>query len=234
MNSIAAFIALAACVLLVSILMLAWPLLGQRRASGAARPWRFVLVVCLFVLGVPPVIYAVMGGWQLLPQLASGAALPAPAQAAGQGPSAEQIIAMVDGLAEKLKTRPDDLEGWLMLGRSSMMLERFEVAADAWARASALRPGDAQIMADEADALAMAQGQRLAGRPSELLARALVLDPVNLKALVMSAAAALERGENTGAIAYWERALKIVPPGSEAAQALTDYIAQVRAGRNAR
>jgi cytochrome c-type biogenesis protein CcmH len=235
MNSIGAFVALATGLVLASIGVLCWPVMAAARASGGARPWRFLAGVSLFVVAVPVAIHGLLGGWQLLPELAAGAAVPAPAATAdGQGPTAEQIRAMVDRLAEKLKTRPDDIDGWMMLGRSSMMLERFEVAADAWARASALRPGDAQIVADQADALAMAQGQRLSGKPAELVAKALALDPKNLKALVMSAAAALERGDSQGAIGYWEQALKIVPAGSEAALALTDYIRQVREGRGTR
>ncbi len=235
MNSIGAFVALAAGLILASIVVLAWPGLAAARASGGARPWGFVAGLSLFLVAIPVAIHGMLGGWQLLPELAAGAAVPAPAAASDtQGPTAAQIEAMVDRLAEKLKARPDDVEGWLMLGRSSMMLERFEAAADAWARASALRPGDAQIIADQADALAMAQGQRLSGKPAELVAKALALDPKNLKALVMSAAAALERGDTRGAIRYWEQALKIVPAGSEAALALTDYIRQVREGRGAR
>src|SRR5205807_4434111 len=60
-----------------------------------------------------------------------------------------------------------------------------------------------------ADALGMAQGQRLAGDPEKLIARALEIDRDNLKALALAGTAAFERKDFKAAAAYWERMLPL-------------------------
>ena len=89
------------------------------------------------------------------------------------GPSAEDIDAastmdaddrtamirgMVTGLAERIAAEPDDLDGWLMLARSYTVLEEPRNAADAYARAAALAPGDTTVLLDYGEALLAAQG----------------------------------------------------------------------------
>ncbi len=51
----------------------------------------------------------------------------------------------------------------------------------------------------------MKQGRKLAGRPAELLKRALEVDPDNPKAIAMSGAAAAERGDADSAIKLYQR-----------------------------
>jgi cytochrome c-type biogenesis protein CcmH len=46
-------------------------------------------------------------------------------------------------------------------------------------------PADADFYADWADAVAMAQGKKLAGKPEELVKQALDADPKNRKALAL-------------------------------------------------
>ena len=84
---------------------------------------------------------------------------------------------MVERLAARLRENPDDVEGWKLLGRSYSALGRFRSRPTAYAKAAAREPRDAQLLADFADVLAMAQGQRLEGEPEKLIARALEIDP---------------------------------------------------------
>src|SRR2546427_731387 len=111
-----------------------------------------------------------------------------------------QIVAMVDSLAQRLKARPDDADGWALLARSYQALGRFPEAADAYAHADALIPDNAALLADYADVLAMAQGRKLAGKPAALAQRALAIDPKHRKALALAATAALEAGDLEGAL----------------------------------
>ncbi|MEL6584488.1 MAG: c-type cytochrome biogenesis protein CcmI [Pseudomonadota bacterium] len=61
---------------------------------------------------------------------------------AAQAMSPEEQVAfiesMVDGLAARLEEDPTDLNGWIQLGRSYMVLEREDDARDAFARAAPL------------------------------------------------------------------------------------------------
>src|SRR5215831_15472100 len=123
------------------------------------------------------------------------------------GMTAQQFETMVGRLAARMKERPDDVEGWMMLGRSYAVLGHFPESSAAYAKAVALAPNDAQLLADYADSLAMAQGRTLKGEPENVLKRALAADPNNVKALVLAGTAAFDRNDKAGAARYWERAL---------------------------
>lgn len=137
-----------------------------------------------------------------------------------------QIEARVAALAERLKVSPGDAEGWVMLGRSYVVLGRYRDAAMAWRRAVDLRPPDATLLADLADVVAMAQGKRLAGEPAALVQRALDADPRHVKALALAGSVAFEARDYPAARAYWGRLLAIVPAQSDVARSIEGSIAQ--------
>ncbi len=139
---------------------------------------------------------------------------------------AGQMDAMVEKLAARLRENPDDVDGWKMLGRSQAVLGRFPEAVDAYAKAAARAPRDAQVLADLADALAMARGQNLEGEPEQLIRRALELDPNNLKALALAGTVAFDRKQFKAAADYWQRMLPLVPPDSEDAKAIRENVAE--------
>jgi len=139
-----------------------------------------------------------------------------------------EIEAMVERLAERLKSDPANVEGWMLLARSYGAFGRFKESADAYANAAKLQPGDAQLLADYADALGMALGRRLEGEPEKLIARALEIDPRNLKALALAGTAAFERKDYKTAAAYWERMLPLVPPDSDDARSIRGNVEEAR------
>jgi cytochrome c-type biogenesis protein CcmH len=142
--------------------------------------------------------------------------------------SAAQIEAMVERLAARLRENPEDADGWKMLGRSYAVLQRFPEAVDAYAKAAVRAPRDAQLLADFADALAMARGQSLQGEPEQLVRRALEIDPKNLKALALAGTVAFERKEFKAAADYWQRMLPLVPPDSEDARTVRENVEEAR------
>jgi len=126
-----------------------------------------------------------------------------------------QIEAMVASLAQRLEANPDDVEGWVMLARTYGALGRFSEAAAAYAKAEARFPQNAQLLADYADSLAMAQGQTLQGKPEALIRRALQADGNNLKALALAGSAEFEKQDFAKAAEYWKRILPLLPADSE-------------------
>jgi cytochrome c-type biogenesis protein CcmH len=142
--------------------------------------------------------------------------------------SAGQIEAMVERLAARLRENPEDAEGWKMLGRSYAVLGRFPEAADAYSKAAARAPRDAQLLADLADALAMARGQSLQGEPEQLVWRALEIDPQNLKALALAGTVAFDRKDFKAAADFWQRMLPLVPPDSEDARTVRENVEEAR------
>ena len=154
------------------------------------------------------------------------------AQQSGNGPAhavtAEQINAMVEGLAARLENNPQDAEGWRMLGRSYVALGRYQEAVGALQRAVSMLKDDPDLLADYADALAMTSGQTLEGKPLELVKRALKLDPNHEKSLWLAGTAAYNKGDYHGAVAYWDRLLKQMTPGSKEAQQVMSIIAEAK------
>ena len=140
----------------------------------------------------------------------------------------QQVQSMLPKLEQRLQAQPNDPIGWDMLGKSYMALERYPEAAKAYAKLAELQPDEAQVFADYADAQAMAQGQTLVGKPSELIAQALKLDPANGKALYLAGFAAQESGKPNVAMAHWGTLLAQLPPDSEGAVTLRQNLAELK------
>lgn len=121
------------------------------------------------------------------------------------------VEAMIGKITDHLRQNPGDAQGWEMLGRAYMAMGRHAEAVPAFERLLALKgEDDPGALVRYADALAMAAGGTLAGKPTELLARALALEPENRTALWLSGMAAVERGDNAGAVALWNRLLPLL------------------------
>lgn len=172
-----------------------------------------------------------LGAFLLYGVLGTPAALdPANRQArpAEQTVTAAQIESMVGRLAEKLKANPDDLQGWVMLGRSYKILGRYEEAAAAYGKGLSLLEGNATGLADYAETLAMARQGNLQGEPEALVMKALKLDPNLPRALLLAGVAANDRGDFGGAADYWEKLLAQMDPASDEARSVKDSIAKLR------
>lgn len=140
----------------------------------------------------------------------------------------DQLEAMVAKLAAHVEKNPDDAQGWTLLARSYYVMGRYPEAVRAYARAAALVPRDADLLADYADALAVTQGRSLQGKPLELVQRALEVDPEHWKALALAGTAAFDRKDYGRAIAYWERLKRVVPGDSEIGRSVDASIAEAR------
>jgi cytochrome c-type biogenesis protein CcmH len=151
----------------------------------------------------------------------------APTVATGER-TQEQIEANVAALAKRLQSNPSDAQGWIMLARSYSSMERFGAATGAYAKATELSPNNADLWAEYAFATAMAGGQQLEGKPTELIKQALKVDPENAKALQLAGSAAFQAKDYQKAVDYWQRVLKKVPPDSEVAQTIISRINEAK------
>ena len=189
--------------------------------SSGGRNWAIAAVIAVPILTV--VLYLMLG---------KPAGLDSQHQTTlanqSQEVTQEQINAMVEGLAQKLKTKPDDVEGWAMLGRSYVQLRRYGDASAAYARATALLPNNAQLLADYADVLAMNNGRSMQGEPEKIIQQALAADPNNIKALALAGTAAFQRKEYGKAVEEWQKLLKLVPADSQIARQIDANISQIQ------
>jgi cytochrome c-type biogenesis protein CcmH len=138
-----------------------------------------------------------------------------------------EINKMVEGLAEKLKTSPDDAQGWLMLGRSYKVMEQHAKAVDAFANAYRLLGDQAEILLLYADALAYANDKNLAGKPTELVFKALALEPGNMNALWLGGMAKAQQGDTATAAKLWKKLVALLPPGSDSQQEIQGLLAKI-------
>jgi cytochrome c-type biogenesis protein CcmH len=138
-----------------------------------------------------------------------------------------QVEEMTAKLAARLEKEPDNVDGWVMLARTYYSQRRFEEASRAYEKLTALLPNEPTLYADYADALAMAQGRKIAGKPLELVKKALALDPNQWKALAMAGTEAFDRKDFKAAVEYWER-LKASSAGEPIAQQIQGSIDEAR------
>ncbi len=174
---------------------------------------------------VAVVLYLVLGG----PQALAPGAVQTAATGNEHDLSPQQVEAMVDKLVARLEKEPDNAEGWVILARTYYSMNRYPEATKAFDRAVALVPDSADLLADYADALGAAQGNTLAGKPMELVERALKIDPTHWKALALAGTAAFDRKDYKTAVELWERLKKTVPPTSPIAGSIDNSIAEARA-----
>jgi cytochrome c-type biogenesis protein CcmH len=139
------------------------------------------------------------------------------------------LPAFRDRLAAHLADNPRDGRAWAILGRVDLALERYGESAAAFSRAIDASPkvaGDAEIWVDYAEAVGMAGGRTLVGRPAQLIARALAIDPANARAREMAGSLATERGDPAGAALHWKLALDRLEAGDPRRDDLARAIAR--------
>lgn len=171
----------------------------SRVAGGSGGRWVGIAAV-VFIPVLSGLLYLALGQPRALSPDARSVASDAPADI-----SPADIDAMVSQLAERLEENPDDAEGWFMLGRSYMMLNRYDEAADAFSRLRALVGDVPEVLVREATALAMTRGGSLTGEPTRLVQRVLEQQPDHPQALWMAATAAYQTGDYGTALEYYRR-----------------------------
>jgi cytochrome c-type biogenesis protein CcmH len=133
--------------------------------------------------------------------------------------SRAEADALVRRLRGHLQQQPRDARGWTILARLQFDAEQFAEAAQAYEKALALPSKvvrDPAVWCEYADALGMTQNGSLAGRPRELIDRALVLNPYHPKALEMAGSAEYGQGDYAAALRYWRPLLAVLDIESQA------------------
>lgn len=140
----------------------------------------------------------------------------------------EKINEMVQRLADRLQANPDDLPGWLRLARAYKVQGKLDLAEQAFEKAIKLVNTDADLLTQYADLIA-SRSNTLQGRPTELVNKALALNAKHPMALMLAGTAAFQRNDFKQAVAHWEKALAVLPAGSQDAKLVQQEIADARA-----
>lgn len=187
-------------------------------ASAGSRQWFWGLV-----LGVP--LLAMAAYAKLGHPVAANPVLHLPDNAAET---------MVSKLAAKLQANPDDPAGWLMLARSQKVLGKLPESDLAYEQARALVLTQVDDLADWIQVrLDLAQG-RFNSQTQELVAAAARLDPAHESVLLFSGLLAIDQGRYPQAMAHLQRLQTRYEAGSADHDALTQVLAQLKAGQDPR
>jgi cytochrome c-type biogenesis protein CcmH len=198
------FVVVAAVMAVLAALIVAVPLLRDKKSRWVGATAGVLLMVAAGGL------YPLWSNWDWH----------APVQP--QGPD---VLAMVGKLERHLKDKPDDLTGWLMLGRSYMALERLDDAINAYDHAYRLgKSGESALGLGEA--ISMRAGGEITPPAAQFFEEALALAPNNPKALLYGGFAAAIRGDRALARSRWQ-ALKDLHPPPQIEQMLDVRIAEL-------
>lgn len=191
------------------------------RGASAAGPTRGRAGAALYAavaVGVPVVAF----GLYLLLGSHSEVQVESPAQ------PQHDILGMVDRLDARMQQTPDDLEGWMMLGRSRIQLREYGRGVAAWRQAYRLAPDDPAVLANLAEALIFDDQRALTGEAGVLVERALEADPENPKALWYGGLSADAHGNTDVAEARWRKLLTLDLP-AELVPVIEDRLNALRA-----
>ena len=199
----------------------------EKKAKPAAAGRGAAYAVALGIPVVAVALYLLVGNSAAVsgvpPQGLPASGLPRDGQM-----SQQQIDANVAALAKRMEANPNDADGWAMLGRSYLNLEKYNEASNAYAKAAALKKDDADLLTEYAFALAMTNGRQLQGRPAELIKQALRIAPENPKVLQLAGTAEFEAKNYKQAIVYWQKLLAKTSGDPELAQSISKRIDEAK------
>jgi cytochrome c-type biogenesis protein CcmH len=203
------FLVIAAVMAAIAAAAVALPLLRHRQSRVLG------VIAAVAVMGAAAGLYPLWSNWNWH--------APPTADASASGPD---VGAMVQKLEKHLQDQPDDLRGWLMLGRSYLALDRVDDAVLAYEHAHRLDSQSADAAMGLGEAESLKAGGQITPAASLLFEQALALAPDNPKALLYGGFAAATRGDRALARTRWE-ALKDMHPPAQIVQLLDARIAEL-------
>jgi cytochrome c-type biogenesis protein CcmH len=139
----------------------------------------------------------------------------------------KDLAKMAQTLAEKLKDKPDNLQGWVMLGRTYRTLENFDAALRAYDSALKLSADD-DLKLERIEVIAMQRQGQFEGEPWNVIREILQRDPQHFGALLTAGSASYAEGKFADALKYWEQARKPLDANNPDLEGLESAIATVR------
>ena len=197
--------------------------------AGAAAPggrWMAPLLG-LLVPAIALFVYLQVGAPELAGKPPTTAQGDPHQRIAGDSRQAGDMDTMIRRLQERLEKNPNDIDGWVLLGRSLSMEQRFSAAAEAYGKAYELAGDVPEIMAQYAETLALSNKGQFEGKPIELLNRAREVGPPSPRILWLLGVVAAQQGDPAEAVRIWNQLLAMLPAGSNAAEMVETSIRRV-------
>ena len=200
----------------------------QQASRSLAVPIALAVALPLFAFGLYRAIGTPTALTPVKPIVQDTTATADPHTAAGatDAPAMENAITE---LAARLKSSPDDVEGWLLLARAYKATQRYAESFEAMTRALALSPDTLEVQLEHAESEALASlDRRFTDRGRSVLKNALAADASNQRALWLSGIDAVQREAYADAVRHWQSLESQLDPGSEIAGSVREQIARAR------
>jgi cytochrome c-type biogenesis protein CcmH len=138
-----------------------------------------------------------------------------------------ELAQMAEGMAKKLQAKPDNLQGWVMLGRTYRSLENYDKAIKAYDRALVLSADD-DLRLERVEVMAMQRQGNFEGEPWQVIRDILQKDPQNFGALLMAGSASYAHAKYADALKYWQQARAPLTPNNPDVAGLDEAIGAVQ------
>jgi len=143
---------------------------------------------------------------------------------------AQTIQQSIEALEQRLQDKPDDLEGWKILGQSYVVMQQFDKAVGAYSQAAALSDySDPDLLVLLAETSSFANDGVFGTIENALLEQALAVNPKHERALWYAGYAAYSEDDYQAAVAYWQTLLSLVPADrNDVRDSLNKFVADAR------
>jgi cytochrome c-type biogenesis protein CcmH len=205
---------------------------NEKAPDGKSLKFNPVLSVFILVPVVAGLIYWKAGNPDATSVSAPETAMPPtgmettqPMGSNSDGHEMGDLVAMAQKLATKLEKTPENGDGWALLAHTYVEIKQHKDAVGAFDKAVNLIPNDPQLLADYADALAVTNNGNFDAKTSELVEKALKLDPNHPKALLLAGTIAFKQADYAKAISVWEHLQPLI--GKEDTVLMQDVTANI-------
>lgn len=197
----------------------------------ANKPILLSLVVLLSLSALSYAAYFQWGAYDKQQQFLATRFAPQELDAAQQAAESGDIESLISQLYNKLQNAPDNIEGWTLLARTAMNVQKFDLAIESYQKVALSLERSAQSSAPVYGLIAQAEylkaGARMSAATQAALDKALDKNPIESNALGLMAVSAFEVGDFEQAIKHWQALLDNYPEHPARAQ-ISDGIARAK------
>ncbi|WP_177420403.1 c-type cytochrome biogenesis protein CcmI [endosymbiont of Lamellibrachia barhami] len=195
----------------------------MNRSSG-----RWVIGAAVLIPVSAVILYQILGTPEIIPRLTGQVPDTTVNSAQEKAKNMPPMEELVQKLADKLVEQPENIDGWLMLARSYMSMDRVQEGLEAYGQAMRLAPENTAVLLAYAEGLAKTDSNNFTGKAASLVEKAIKLDGDNPNARWMMGIVSYQRGDYSAAVEHWERTQTLLGPDNKDAATITNALADAR------
>ena len=182
-------------------------------AGGGARPWLLMAAIGTAIPALALALYVVWGSPGMPGVPFSGVAQDGSGMA-GENMAGQSVEAAIANLAKRLEQNPNNLEDWVLLGRSLIAIERYSEAVQALRTAAKLSRDNVDILSSMAEAMVFAAEGMVTPEAQAAFESVLKLRGDDAAAQYYLGMALAQKGRPGEALGVWRKLAAETPPNA--------------------